>query len=152
MEKEKLLSVIIPMYNVENYVEECLMSVSKQTYENLEIIVINDGSTDNSLLIAKSYAKRDNRISIYDFENAGLSEARNRGVRIAQGDYIAFLDSDDWVERDMYKILMQEAIKNDLDMIKCAICEIGYGVNKKILPKNKSITYKCDVGGNMEVC
>lgn len=152
MKKEKLLSVIIPMYNVENYVEECLTSVIKQTYTNLEIIVINDGSTDNSMAIAKNCGKNDKRIRIYNFENAGLSEARNRGLRVAQGDYIAFLDSDDWIENDMYEILMSYAVNNNCDMVKCSVREFGHGINRKIMPLDKRKTNKCDVGGNREAC
>lgn len=147
MEKEKLISVIVPMYNVENYLEECLTSLIEQTYTNLEIIVINDGSTDNSLGVAEICARRDNRIRIYNFENAGLSEARNRGLRVAQGDYIAFLDSDDWVEKDMYKILMSYAVNNNCDMVKCSVREFGHGINRKIMPIDNIITNKCDVGG-----
>lgn len=135
------------MYNVENYIEECLMSVSEQTYRNLEIIVINDGSTDNSRLIAERYSEKDSRIKIYNFKNAGLSEARNRGLRVAKGDYVAFLDSDDWIEKDMYSILVSNMLKYNLDMIKCSVCEFNYKVKKMIVPKNKTVKNKCDVGG-----
>ena len=152
MQGDKLLSVIVPMFNVEKYVEKCLKSISDQTYANLEIIVINDGSTDNSRKIAEICRKNDDRIKIYDFENAGLSEARNRGLKLAKGDYIAFVDSDDWLANDMYSILIKKAIQYDLDIIKCSAYESENGVNKKLLPKQETLKYNCDVGGNREVC
>ena len=95
MNYSKLISVIIPVYGVEKYIRECLDSVIKQSYENLEIIVINDGTRDRSAEIAKEYAQKDNRVRVYDYENGGLSAARNRGLELAQGDYISFVDGDD---------------------------------------------------------
>ena len=114
-----LISVIIPVYGVEKYIAQCLESVINQTYTNLEIIVINDGTKDRSAEIAKEYAKKDSRIKVYDFENGGASAARNRGIKLASGDYIAFLDSDDWIERQMYEKLISEAIKSNADIVKC---------------------------------
>ena len=118
-----LISVVIPVYGVEQYIAECLDSVIAQTYKNLEIIVINDGTKDASAEIAKEYAKKDARIKVYDFENGGLSAARNRGVLLANGDYIAFLDSDDWLAPNMYEVLLDAIIANDADMAKCGFCE-----------------------------
>ena len=108
MQEEPLLSVIIPVYGVEKYISQCLKSVIQQTYKKLEIIVINDGTKDQSALIAKEYACVDERIKVYDFDNGGLSVARNRGLEIAQGKYVAFLDGDDCIEPDMYLGLIQE--------------------------------------------
>ncbi|WP_302178527.1 glycosyltransferase family 2 protein [Phascolarctobacterium succinatutens] len=96
--KQPLISVIIPVYGVEKYISQCLESVINQTYKNLEIIVINDGTKDRSAEIAKKYAAKDSRIKVYDFKNGGVSLARNRGVNLANGEYIAYLDSDDWVD------------------------------------------------------
>lgn len=111
-----LLSVIIPIYNVEKYLARCLDSVINQSYSNLEIILINDGTPDNSVEIAEFYAQKDQRISIYHQKNAGLSEARNTGMRYATGEYIAFLDSDDWLEPDAYEHLVAILEENDADI------------------------------------
>lgn len=118
-----LISVVIPVYGVEKYIAECLESVIAQTYTNLEIIVINDGTKDKSAEIAKEYAQKDSRIKVYDFENGGLSVARNRGVSLAKGDYIAFLDSDDWIAHNMYEVLLEQILSNNVDMVKCGFCE-----------------------------
>lgn len=122
--KQPLLSVIIPVYGVEKYIAECLDSVINQTYKNMEIIVINDGTKDNSAVIAKQYAEKDNRIKVYDFENGGISIARNRGVRIAEGKYAAFLDSDDKIHPDMYmNMIAYLENNNDVDFVKCGFSE-----------------------------
>ncbi|MGT2960654.1 glycosyltransferase family 2 protein [Streptococcus caballi] len=111
-----LISVIIPIYNVENYLARCLDSVVNQTYANLEIILVNDGTPDGSVAIAEAYQEKDRRIKLIHQENAGLSEARNTGVAAATGDYIAFLDSDDWLELDAYEYLLQLLIAHDADV------------------------------------
>ena len=100
--KQPLISVIIPVYGVEKYISQCLESVINQTYKNLEIIVVNDGTKDRSAEIAKEYAAKDSRIKVYDFKNGGLSVARNRGLEIAIGDYISYIDSDDWLDTKIY--------------------------------------------------
>ena len=97
-----LISIIVPVYNVEPYLNKCLDSIVNQTYKKLEIILIDDGSTDNSGLICDEYASKDNRIIVVHQKNKGLSAARNVGLNIAKGDYIAFVDSDDFIEKDMY--------------------------------------------------
>lgn len=111
------ISVIVPVYNVEKYLEECLESIITQSFRNFEVICVNDGSTDNSMDILEKYAKKDPRISIYTHENVGLSETRNSGVRKAQGRYIYFMDSDDLLEKDALEVLYEKAGKNDLDVI-----------------------------------
>lgn len=121
--KQPLISVIIPVYGVEKYISQCLESVINQTYKNLEIIVVNDGTKDRSADIAKEYAAKDSRIKVYDFKNGGLSVARNRGLEIATGDYISYIDSDDWLDTKMYETLLEAAMKNDADMVKCGIIE-----------------------------
>ena len=112
MGNEKLISVIIPVYGVEKYIHQCLDSIITQSYKNLEIIVINDGTRDRSAEIAKEYARKDSRIRVYDYENAGVSVARNRGLDLAKGDYISFVDSDDWLNSDFYKKLALSIAKN----------------------------------------
>ena len=121
--KQPLISVIIPVYGVEKYISQCLESVINQTYKNLEIIVVNDGTKDRSADIAKEYAAKDSRIKVYDFKNGGLSVARNRGLEIATGEYISYLDSDDWLDTKMYETLLETAMKNEADMVKCGIIE-----------------------------
>ena len=115
----ELISVIIPVYNVEQYVESCLNSVIDQSYTNLEIILVDDGSTDRSGEICGQYALKDSRIKVIHEENAGLGEARNRGLRIASGDYICFVDSDDWIEEDYCKELAQAAERTNSDIAIC---------------------------------
>ena len=108
MSKQNLkLSVIMPAYNVEKYVAKTLDSILLQTYENLEIICINDGSTDNTLNILKKYAEKDKRIILIDQENRGLSGARNVGMSIMTGDYFTFMDSDDWIQLGAYQKCME---------------------------------------------
>lgn len=130
--KQPLISVIIPVYGVEKYIAQCLESVINQTYNNLEIIVINDGTKDRSSEIAKKYAAKDSRIKVYDFKNGGLSVARNRGLEIATGEYISYLDSDDWLDTKMYETLLETAMKNEADMVKCGIIETNGAAEEKI--------------------
>lgn len=113
------ISVIIPVYNVEGYLERCLMSVIGQTYENLEIILVNDGSTDGSGELCDEFAAADSRIQVIHKENGGLSDARNVGMDMATGEYIGFIDSDDWVDRDMYEVLYGLLIEHDAEVSIC---------------------------------
>lgn len=129
-----LISVIIPIYNVEKYLARCLDSVVNQTYKNLEIILVNDGTLDNSLAIAESYLVRDSRIKLLHQENAGVSEARNKGVSVATGDYIAFLDSDDWLELDAYEYLMALMTQKKADMVVA-----GLRRTKEIVDNSSSV-------------
>ena len=116
MKTEKLISVIIPVYDMEKYISQCLTSVINQSYKNLEIIVVNDGSKDRSSEIAKEYAQKDKRVRVYDYENAGVSVARNRGLELAKGEYISFVDSDDWLHPEFYKILADALETNNADI------------------------------------
>ncbi len=112
----KKLSVIVPIYNAEDSLKRCIESIIGQKYNNLEIILVDDGSTDNSLEICKEYAKTDDRIVVYHKENAGLVAARKSGVEVASGEYIGFVDSDDYIDDDMYLPLMEEAQKTNCDI------------------------------------
>ena len=98
-----MITVIIPIYNVSKYLKNCLESVINQTYKNLEIICINDGSTDNSLQILKEYKERDERIIIIDKKNAGVSAARNDGIEKASGEYLFCVDGDDYIDEDFFE-------------------------------------------------
>jgi glycosyltransferase involved in cell wall biosynthesis len=113
------ISVIIPVYNVENYLCKCIDSVLQQTYSNIEIILIDDGSDDGSGIICDEYAKQDSRIVVIHQENSGLSSARNTGLDHATGDWIAFLDSDDWIQPEMYEILFHLAEDYNADISSC---------------------------------
>lgn len=105
MKDTPLISIIIPVYNVEHYLDKCLESVCGQTYTNLEIILVDDGSTDKSGEICDAYAAKDARIKVIHQENVGQSAARNVALEVAQGDFLGFVDSDDWIEPDMYRFL-----------------------------------------------
>lgn len=111
------ISVIIPVYNVEKYLEECLDSIINQTLTDIEIICINDGSTDYSLNILKEYEKKDKRIKIINQENKGLGATRNVGMKIAKGEYISFIDSDDYISKDAFESLYTNAKNNDSDTV-----------------------------------
>ncbi|MDO4378758.1 MAG: glycosyltransferase family 2 protein [Erysipelotrichia bacterium] len=110
--KEELISVIVPVYNSEAYLEECIDSLINQVYSNIEIILVNDGSTDNSEDICIKYKNRDSRIKYFKQQNAGAAAARNVGINYATGKYIGFVDSDDYVDNDMYKTLYMALIEN----------------------------------------
>ena len=116
MSKDAKVSFIVPVYNVEKYVKQCLDSISKQTYNNIEIIVVNDGTPDNSGKIADLCASKDNRIKVIHKINEGVSAARNDGLKIATGDYILFVDSDDYIEPDYttYMLKLIESSKTDI--------------------------------------
>lgn len=114
---DPLITVIIPIYNVEQYLHQCVDSILNQTYKNLEIILVDDGSPDNCGVICDKYAKLDERIRVIHKKNGGLSDARNAGLNIMQGEYIVFVDSDDWMEPDGINYLYQLAEKNDADLV-----------------------------------
>lgn len=107
-----LISIIIPVYNVSLFLEKCLNSVINQTFKNLQIILVDDGSTDNSGIICDNYSKKDSRIEVIHQKNKGLSEARNTGLSLARGEYITFVDSDDYIELDTYSTIFKAIIEN----------------------------------------
>ena len=117
------VSIIVPVYNVESYLEKCLDSLVNQTLKDIEIIVVNDGSPDNSQKIIDEYQKKYKQIKAYKKENGGLSDARNFGIKKATGDYIAFVDSDDYVTTDMYEKMYQKAVGGNFDMV---VCDLNY--------------------------
>lgn len=119
MNKTPLVSIIIPVYNVEKYLERCIQSVRSQTYNNIEIILIDDGSPDNSPMICDRFRELDERIIVVHKKNGGLSDARNAGVQISKGDYITFIDSDDLVSEDYISYLLNLCEKNGADISCC---------------------------------
>lgn len=126
------VSVIVAAYNIQDYIVRCLESIANQTYKNLEVIVVDDGSSDNTGKLADKFAKKDNRFIVIHKENGGVSSARNRGIDIASGDFIGFVDGDDTIEVDMYEMLINNAIKYDADISHC-----GY----KVIENNKEILF-----------
>lgn len=116
---EGLISIIVPVYNVEQYFEKCADSIVNQTHKNLEIIFINDGSTDSSGEICDKYAASDPRVTVIHQQNAGMSVARNRGLEIAGGEYIGFVDSDDFIDRGMFQALYDKAAETGSDIVEC---------------------------------
>lgn len=115
----ELISIIVPVYNVEQYLEKCVNSIINQTYKNLEIILVDDGATDSSGKLCDELAKIDNRIKVYHKENGGLSDARNYGVERATGEYIGFVDSDDYIDAEMYEKLYEAIKKENVDVAEC---------------------------------
>lgn len=115
-----LISVIVPVYNVQDYLERCVTSLLNQTYHNLEIILIDDGSTDDSLMLCKGLSEKDARIRILSQSNQGVGAVRNLGVSMATGQYLGFVDGDDWVDVDMYESLLNLILKQGADVACCA--------------------------------
>ena len=115
------LSIIIPVYNPGHFLNQCIESVLKQTYKDFELIIINDGSTDDSKKVIEKYAEQDNRIKFFNQENKGIIKTVSRGVEIASGDYISFVDADDFCELNKYEVLMKHALSNDCDCVACGI-------------------------------
>lgn len=113
----KRLSIIIPVYNAQNYLEECLQSIVRNEYEDLEVIIVNDGSKDNSLEICNRFKNSDSRIQIIDKKNTGVSDSRNVGIRASKGQYIMFLDADDFFEFDTFTIIIEDIMKDRYDFI-----------------------------------
>lgn len=140
--EQSLVSIVVPIYNVEKYLPECIDSIIDQTYKNIEIILVNDGSTDNCGKICDEYAPKDERIKVIHKENGGLSDARNCGIDIANGEYIAFIDSDDYVSEEYIEQLYNAIIENNTKISQCnltkvtdtneEIKKIGYNENARI--------------------
>lgn len=143
MQNESLVSVIVPIYKVEQYIRQCVESIIKQTYHKLEIILVDDGSPDNCGTICDGYAKKDERIQVIHQKNGGLSAARNAGLDIAKGDYIFFVDSDDWISNDTIQKMLAKYEETNADLVLCDICpfyEADYsGVKKQASPLKSEV-------------
>lgn len=134
----QLVTVIIPVYNAEKYLEECVESILVQTYKNLEIILINDGSKDKSLEICKVLSSRDERIIVVDKNNAGVSKARNSGLRVAKGEFVIFVDADDYVADTYVEKMLKKSLKSNADIVFC-----GYSVlNSSVVLNDTEILNK----------
>jgi glycosyltransferase involved in cell wall biosynthesis len=123
------ISIIVPVYNVEQYLEKCLNSILKQTFTNFELILVNDGSRDKSGFICDKYAVKDSRVKVIHKEYGGVSSARNAGIKLASGNYIGFVDSDDYIEKNMYKMLYHACVDSNSDI---AICKLGREINSEL--------------------
>lgn len=121
MEKQIKVSIIVPAYNVEDYIEACLNSLVNQTLEEIEIIIVNDGATDSTPQIIENFAQKDRRIKVINQKNQGQAAARNRGIEIAQGEYIGFVDSDDYIDLDYFEKLYETAKENNSDLAIASI-------------------------------
>ena len=119
MKKQPLISIIIPVYKVEKYLEKCVNSVINQTYKNLEIILIDDGSPDDCPAICDKLSKTDKRIKVIHKTNSGVSASRNEGLKIATGEFVAFVDSDDWIDETMYERLINKQQEQNYDLVFC---------------------------------
>lgn len=145
------VSVIVPVYNVEKYLGKCIDSLLSQTLKDIEFIFVNDGSTDNSLQILEEYAKKDNRIKILSQEHSMLGNARNNGLRIAQGEFIGFVDSDDYTDCDFYEKLYTAAISNNADIATASILKHKLKYDKYII-ENKKIRLANSITDKIKLC
>lgn len=158
--RSELISVIIPVYNVEKYLDRCIKSVINQTYETIEIILIDDGSTDKSLEICYKYLNKDNRIKVFHKENGGLSSARNYGIDVATGKYLTFIDSDDDIEKDyveyLYNLMKKYNTKMSIcsySIIKNKITNFGINLEEKLLSTEECLdNLLCEKGFTVSAC
>lgn len=139
--KQSLISIIVPIYKVEKYLEKCIESILAQTYKNIELILVDDGSPDNCPSICDRYAKKDSRVIVIHKQNGGLSDARNMGLNIAKGDFISFIDSDDFVSDDFCELLLGAIIRENADMAICNYLRIDENDNL-IQEKNVDLPFK----------
>ena len=133
--KEPLVSIVIPVYNVGAYLSECLESLMNQTYRNIEMVVIDDGSTDDSSVICDQYAEKDSRIRVFHQNNHGMSHARNRGITLARGDYLRFIDSDDWMEINAIETLVHTMQQSQADIVTAGL--FADYTDKTVISANK---------------
>lgn len=163
MINSKLVSIIIPVYNCEKYLDKCIESVVRQTYKNIEIILINDGSEDKSGQICDYYAENDRRIVVKHKKNEGAAIARNLGISISKGEYISFIDSDDWVEEDYIKFLLKNILSFKSDLVVCNYKEVYISeenikvqekstVSSELIYVNKGINRKFFTDGFIHPC
>lgn len=135
MRQEKLVSVVVPVYNQQAKVEKCLNSIVLQSYQNLQILIIDDGSTDNSPQILEKYAKTDHRIEIIKQENQGLESTRFVGIEYARGEYLTFVDSDDWLDHEVIRKMVEAIEKERVQVCVCSFWRVfdKFGYIKKVI-------------------
>ena len=138
-----LISVIVPVYNVAQYLEKSIASIQKQTYQNLEIILVDDGATDESGRLCDAIAEQDDRVSVLHKKNEGLSQARNDGMKQAHGDYLIFIDSDDYIHPEMIQSLYEQLIQEDADVSSCGVMNV-YANDESPQSANQDDYFVCD--------
>ncbi len=151
MNKVELISVIVAAYNIEDYLEKCIESLLKQSYTELEIIIVDDGSTDATGRICDSYAEKYDNIKVIHKKNGGLSDARNAGLAIAEGGYIGYVDGDDFVEPDMYRAMWQACQESGAEIAICAYRQIGRGA-MEMHPTNKQVVLFGEEALDIYIC
>lgn len=144
MKEKTKISVIVPVYNGEEFLSQCLDSILAQTLQDIEILCVNDGSTDDSLKILKGYAKKDKRIQIINQKNQGLSASRNNAMKIAKGEYISFIDADDYINEQFLEELYNSAIKENADIALGNIIRVENGEKPWLCYKKKQVAGKTD--------
>ena len=138
---QELVSIVVPIYNVQDYIERCVHSIIEQTYHNIEILLIDDGSTDDSGKLADEYAKKDERIKVFHKKNGGLSDARNYGVSMSSGEYICFIDSDDFIHEEYVRLLYTICTEQKCEIAQCNYVRTDSYFEDRELPKTKIQTY-----------
>lgn len=148
-----LISVIVPVYNVEQFLNRCMQSILHQTYQNLEVILVDDGSTDSSAGMCDEYARQDCRVKVLHKPNGGLSDARNAGLELASGTYIGYVDSDDWIEPDMYEQMHRACVENNARVAVCRYFNeykdrTESGGSGSVVPLSREELLKIYIGGH----
>lgn len=158
-----LVSIIVPIYNTGEYLYKCLDSIVNQNLREIELILVDDGSTDNSGAVCDFYSERDKRVRVIHKKNEGVSVARNLGIKVARGEYIGFVDSDDWIEKEMYQEMYYHAKNKEADIVMCDACTIHdnnkeadtiSSLNESVLLNKKEITPFClrEIAGSVWRC
>ena len=142
--EEKLISIIVPIFRVQKYLNKCVDSILNQSYSNIEVILVDDGSDDNCPQICDQYKKCDDRVVVIHKQNGGLSSARNAGLNIARGEYVGFIDSDDYIDENMFKILYRNMILAQADISICGFFQWGRDATPKPRNDNKFVVYTRD--------
>lgn len=137
--KEELVSIIVPIYNVEPFLEKCVNSLLNQTYTNIEVILVDDGSPDECPDICDKYREEDHRVKVIHKKNGGLSSARNSGLKVCRGDYIMFVDSDDWIEVDLIEKMVKVMRNNPVQLVTCGRCVTDENYQEKIISGKSEI-------------
>src|SRR5690625_7031624 len=147
MKERPAISIIVPVYNVNTYLEKCLKSILNQTFTDVEVIVVNDGSTDQSGLICDEYAEKDKRIKVIHQAKKGVSAARNTGINRATGDFIGFVDGDDYIDKSMYENLYQACMETGSSI---SICKLGRKINGEIINDDGAECYTLELNNRSE--